>query len=430
MKLRTFCCSAVLFCIAHTLAFAQSITLDSLWGKYVGGMRTMSFSPDSKHLLIADDTGGVKVLNALTGDEVYNFTPLFGCYIMKYSEDGSRLYLGGSGGMDIRNAKTYERIDTMGFKTPRGISAALCDVSPDEKHIVIISGYTTPDAQYTSYLVYTYPERQFVWQKDVVSYSVPLKIRYAEGKVVFTNDGNHILGLNTTSLCKWDWRDSTKPAEVLINNLPNLELISFSPDRNYFVLKSNYIYSIPEKKLLEIVGLKHDTPSTPAIGCTYTQSTSTTVVTYDIYPHFVNLGSKKVFAKADKLKGLSYQILLSKDSSMFATTWGIEGIQMLRTNWLTSDVINNYEYNTEIIITPLPSNIQTIITVKSIDVILDSKLTVTNEQGIELQTLHTGNLQIGDNRFIINNQTLPSGIYFLQLSVGKQLITKQFIITK
>ncbi len=255
MKLRFVFCWAILLCLTHTLARAQSITLDSLWGRFVGGMNTMSFSPDSKHLLIADDTGGVKVLNALTGDEVYYFTPQYGCDEIKFSSDGKHMYLAGAEGMDIRDTKTYQRIDTLKFITPKGYISSTFDISPDEKYVLYQTGYGGMNEDYVRYIVLSYPEKQVVWQKDVVSYSVPLKTRYEGGKVVFSNDGNYILGLNTTSLCKWDWRDSTKPAEVLINNLPNLELISFSPDRNYFVLKTHQLWSIPLHKKVDITDI-------------------------------------------------------------------------------------------------------------------------------------------------------------------------------
>ena len=70
-----FFCFVVLFLgiVVVPTSYAEGVRLDSLWGRIVGNVNALLFTPDSKQLLIADDVGIVRVVDALTGEQRDSF---------------------------------------------------------------------------------------------------------------------------------------------------------------------------------------------------------------------------------------------------------------------------------------------------------------------------------------------------------------------
>jgi WD40 repeat protein len=246
MKTLLLICMALIF-VAN--AHAQEVRLDSLWAKF-GGVGAMSFSPDSKTLLIAEPpklaggSGTIRLHDPQTGIEKGNI-PGTSYTSVDYTPDGKYIIMGCTDG----TVKLYDPVTLELYKAIPCIYGGYFAFSPDgtkaalasEKYIAIVDL-----ASEVFLTVITRPDQ----------YSVgPNKFEpYNNGKVCFSADGNYIFGKYRGSMATWDWRNAPDNPQTLFG-LPNFAILGFSPDKSLFVLQSNYLWSMAEKKQLPVEGM-------------------------------------------------------------------------------------------------------------------------------------------------------------------------------
>ncbi|MBX7155836.1 MAG: T9SS type A sorting domain-containing protein [Bacteriodetes bacterium] len=425
MKLRTFCCIAVLFCIAHTLAFAQSITLDSLWGKYVGTVYAMCFTPDSKYLLVAFDNYRTTIFDAQSGEEIRTFKTHYGCFEMKFSPDGGKLYSFSSGGVDILDATTFTSLDTVSFSFPSEEGATQYDVSNDGKYFVVKNGYEGINTDYYRMRVISYPEKKVLWLKDVVRWNS--NFGYANSKVTFSNDGSYILGLSMNSLCKWNWKDSTSVVNYLIRNLPNQELISFSKDRNYCILLGNFIYDLRTGEQVLLNEVKSDiTDYSYGSFLTLNNKLLLTTVKYNLF--IVDFTSKRILANT-KLEYVYGNYALNADNSLLVTPFGVDYIRIHRVVNTINKVDEERfdELKLDAILNQNSENVTLNIISKNNT---NANIYITDLNGKEIFNLKEIKLYLGLNQVTLNRQDLVTGTYYINVSLNNKVYTTSFIITK
>ncbi|MBX7156365.1 MAG: hypothetical protein K1X91_15520 [Bacteriodetes bacterium] len=429
MKLRTFCCSAVLFCIAHTLAFAQSITLDSLWGKFVGNINAMVFTPDSRSILIGNDEKQLVRYNALTGDTISIIPTLYGAQECIFTKEGNKLFIRGFKGIEIKDASTFQTLDSLPVPTKEHDFASF-DINNDGSIIAVKSHvWDSKEVFYWEIAVYNNSTKQTVWSVKTKG-ALGTNSRYPEGKIALTPDGNYVLGQNSFFLCKWNWRDSIQPGEILIENIPNLELISFSPDRNYFVLKSNYIYSIDQKKCInkDIPNFIEGSTSDYGIGCAFTNSSNTIIVTNNRVPFIIDINSLKVLKRTNF--AYTGRISLSHDSNFIAFQLGSDGLHVHNLSWITTNVADDSKPTATLTVLPLPSTEQLSVIVHCFTSNNDCSIIVYNDRGEVIQKVFSGVILDGDTTFNISTSELSSSHYNVVLKINATSISKPFIITK
>ncbi len=428
MKLRTFCCSAVLFCIAHTLAFAQSITLDSLWGKFVGNINAMVFTPDSKSILIGNDEHQLVRYNALTGDTISIIPTLYGAQECIFTKEGNKLFVRGFKGIEIKDAVTFQTLDSLPIPTKEHDFASF-DINNDGSVIAVKSHvWDSKEVFYWEIAVYNNSTKQTVWSVKTKG-ALGTNSRYPEGKIALTPDGNYVLGQNSFFLCKWNWRDSIQPGEILIENIPNLELISFSPDRNYFVLKSNHLYDIRLKQELIIDGLGQGSVNEYAFRALFTSDNRFAIVSKDYNVYFVDILLKKSFLT--KVQKTGRAMAISNESALLATSYGKENIIVNKIDWLTKitgDELSDNEFS--IAVVPSITSNKNIIKVYTNKDLNKVEISISNTNGNIVTNIYQGFVPLGETEYILTNQSIASGIYYVNCHFGTHVVSKPFIITK
>lgn len=415
---------------------AQGVRLDSLWGKIVGTVNAMSFSPDSKQLVLAVDDGWIRFYNATDGKLLDSIAPQYKSYQLQYSQDGTLLFtMNYKGGIEVYSSKDYHNSHFKGLDTEIGLREPdwihSMDVSPDARYIaltVIRPDYNVRTNDVYQYMmVFSYPELQLLWQKEVPRYYASVKATIPAIKVAFSTDGNSLIGQYGRSVIRWNWKDTTLKNEQLLGDIsPDKEVIAYSPDRNYCVVQSNYICSMQEKKLLNpfIEGLTKGSYSEYYKGVAFTASCNTVIITDNFQPIFVNLGTRTLI-KGFNIHSAS-DFCLSPDSSMLAS-YGYR-VRNDKIHWNVSSV-DEESPTQEISIFPLPSKEQTTIVISTVEDIPFTRIYITDEMGIRIQTLYEGAI-VGGKTFVLDNSTLASGSYNLTLEYGRSVVNKPFIITK
>ncbi|MBX7156748.1 MAG: hypothetical protein K1X91_17450 [Bacteriodetes bacterium] len=428
MKLRFVICWAILLCLTHTLARAQSITLDSLWGKFVGNINAMVFTPDSKSILIGNDEHQLVRYNALTGDTISIIPTLYGAQECIFTKEGNKLFVRGFKGIEIKDAVTFQTLDSLPIPTKEHDFASF-DINNDGSVIAVKSHvWDSKEVFYWEIAVYNNSTKQTVWSVKTKG-ALGTNSRYPEGKIALTPDGNYVLGQNSFFLCKWNWRDSIQPGEILIENIPNLELISFSPDRNYFVLKSNHLYDIRLKQELIIDGLGQGSVNEYAFRALFTSDNRFAIVSKDYNVYFVDILLKKSFLT--KVQKTGRAMAISNESALLATSYGKENIIVNKIDWLTKitgDELSDNEFS--IAVVPSITSNKNIIKVYTNKDLNKVEISISNTNGNIVTNIYQGFVPLGETEYILTNQSIASGIYYVNCHFGTHVVSKPFIITK
>ncbi|MFN8367958.1 MAG: hypothetical protein U0Y96_12060 [Candidatus Kapaibacterium sp.] len=404
---------------------AQTIKLDSLWGKYVGTVYAMCFTPDSKYLLVAFDNYRTTIFDAQTGEELRTFKTHYGCFEMKFSNDGTKLYSFSSGGVDILDATTFTSLDTVSFSFPSEEGATQYDVTNDGKYFVVKNGYEGINTDYYRMRVISYPEKKVVWTKDLIRWQN--NFRNPDGKVTFTNDDKFVLGQNQSSLCKWDWKDSLKPPVFLIDNLPNNEIKAYSSDKNIIYIKGFEFWSIVNKSKLQI---SESFTASDDEHCLFTIDGKYILVNDKWLLKIVSLEKQKVILVDSTLTG---KIAVSSDFSILArkTFRNVMIVDKVNSHLLhindNSNVTNN---KLSVIVKPTPSTTLAEISINAPIDISHVQLSVFNSEGQLLKHLYSGELSYGKTIFNLNTVDFSSGVYQILLVTKNINITKPLLITK
>ena len=232
-----------LICAASSV-LSQEIRLDSLWAKF-GGVGAMSFSPDSKTLILAEPqklaggSGTIRFYDPATGIEKDSI-PGTESYDLRYTPDGKRIVQVGFGGeIKLYNAETYKLEKSV--NAPQ--NAGYIDFSADGNIIVSAGSNVITVVDITEGVVKAVIKRPYQYSTG------PNKTEYyRNGKVCFSADGRYVIGKYANALVRWDWQTVPDKPETLIPLIPNRAILSFSPDKHYLVQQSNYLWNIIEKK--------------------------------------------------------------------------------------------------------------------------------------------------------------------------------------
>lgn len=415
---------AALFPPAQTQA--QGVRLDSLWGKNIG-VRAMTFTPDSKQLLITGGDRWIRIFNAQDGKIIDSLYPQEDCWQLQFSKDSTQLYASGMLGLQIFDSRTYKVVGSYlsNSDTYRIIHSTA--ISPNNKFFAVKLYVSDNNRNYTCQrmTVIDKEDMEVVWQKDI-PVTRPDGL-YPISDISFSADGNYILGQREYSYCRWNIHDTSQVEELLVDSLVKTSLIAYSPDNQYWVAQSNLIYSIAENRWInqDIIGFKKGNHNLYNRDAAFTASGNTVIVCDSFKLVFINLGTKTA------LKGFNFPSVttfcLSPDSSMLASYNG--KVRNDKIHWNVSSVKEESPMQ-EISIFPLPSKEQTTILINSIEDIPYSRITIIDARGITVQTLYEGAIASGNRSFALDNHSFASASYTLRLESDRSVVSKTFIISK
>jgi len=407
---------AIAFIALCNISTAQEVRLDSLWAKR-GGVTALSFSQDSKHLLIADDLGLATIYDAATGIKI-DTIERSGYYDVSYSPDGKRIIMDSYGGfIRVYSAATFRlekkipciyggyinfspNPDIVVFAGPSHIAVVDIESGELKAHISRPDKYNTAPNKYESYF---------------------------NGKVCFSADGKYIIGKYANILVQWDWRNTPDKPEQLIPNLPNRAIIGFSPGKTLFVQQSNNLWSIAEKKQILIDGFGGGDFTENGFGCAFTTDSQRIFCTQSTQAVIVNISQRK----RQHATGFSVgNIAVSSDSKLFALHGAGNYSKVYRINWEVNSVETEPEISPKITVSPLPGQENIRIEVQIPYPYPDCHIWVTSSAGAFIREIYRGDIGLIKQTFMFPTTEISSGQYSVLMSYGGKTTSIPFIITK
>ncbi len=419
MKKLTLSIAIALIALCN-ISTAQEVRLDSLWAK-LGGVFAMKFSPDSKRLIIGENgsEGQIRVFDAQTGIAIdsiahsdfvdFEFTP-----------DGQQMMTIDHTTIKFYNSATYKLERTIPYD-----QGGLITFSSNAS-IVSLSGNTS----ITIFDIEKGEVLAKILRPDKYNISPNQTEPYFNGKVCFSADGKYIIGKYANILVQWDWRTTPDKPEQLIPNLPNRAIIGFSPDKTMFVQQSNYLWSIADKKQIQVDGIgDYDSQTAYGFASTIGGSCMTVTAKEDHTPKFVNIPAKRTLSTSP-IKYFTLLMAISPDSSYFVRQVGSDALLVERLSWGSSHVPDEHSSVNEptLSIHPHPAQSGFEVTVTNGQALQFGKLILTDMKGVVLQTIYSGNLSSGIHSFAIESSGLSSGYYTVLLKYGNKQVSVPFII--
>lgn len=413
----------LLICMALVCAsttHAQEVRLDSLWAKF-GGFASMTFTPDSKQLLLAAPDGAVGIYESTTGLQQSEFTlPANGFGDIRYTPDGRYLIVSEKSRVKILKPQTWDSLGIIENVPQVGFLA----FSDDNRYAAVANRYSD--------IVVIDLEDRIV--KTVLSRPDKYNITpnhsepYWNGKVCFSSDGKYIIGKYANTLVQWDWKNSPDKPETLFA-LPNYAILGFSPDKKYMAQQSNYIWDIQQKKQEQIEGLdsyynQEVTTFSSTLNGTFLVVTKQSEYT----AQFINIAQKKVVS-ATPLR-YAYTICISPDSNYLSYNYADGMVQLRKINWQSTGVTETPAIAPSIQVNPLPSSGDMEILVNTERVYSHSRIEIRSMRGELVAVIHESSLPQGGNKFSFSSLGLASGSYNLILHYDNLSVSHQFIIAK
>lgn len=421
MKKRIVLLAIVLLALYNNpSAKAQEIRLDSLWAKQ-GGVFAMSFSPDSKALVIGEDgdEGQIRIFEAQTGKEIDSIA--HSDFVdMQFTTNGKQLMVIDRTAIKFYNSTTYKLERTIQYDqgglitfSSNGLVVALAGGSSitifDIERGEVLAKLSRP-YQY-------YPDPQHPFQTEY----------YHNGKVSFSADGKYVIGKYENSIVRWDWQNAPTKPEILIGDIGNRAIIGFSPDGRYLVQQTNYIWDITERKQVLIEGIEP----------TYHDNNNFAVFSIDnkylfcfnsqLQVNIVNLEQKKILYNTEKG---AKEIAVSNDNQYLSYRGVGSRVRTFRIIWNPNSVQSEPTFSPEISITPQPGKELVTIEIEAPYVYLDCNVSVTTSIGSLVRHLFKGTIPIGKQTFMFPTAEISSGQYSVVMSYGGRTTSVPFIITK
>ena len=419
--MKVFLALVITLCMRQNAA-AQEIRLDSLWAKQ-GGVAAMTFTPDSKTLLIGEDgeEGQVTVHNVTDGSQrAPFFLPSKAYADFKFTPDGKYLVVSEQEKVVLLNPQTFDSVGVIENVTITGNVS----FSDDSRYAVIAGMYSSVvviDLLERVVKAVLYRPSSYVPDQTHPTQTAP----YWNGKVSFSQDGKYIIGKYENSLVRWDWHNTLSQQEIIIGDIGNRALIGFSPDKKYFVQQSNYIWDLIERKQISIEGMQasygeNSYNSTFTTDGKYLFCLDKTLVT------IVNLEQKKVAYATGRF---AMNMAVSADNSYY-TFYRPSNTRVYRMTINPNSVNSELGFQPTIAINPMPSKDFFRLEIETQHSYTNCTINIISSIGAKVGNIYQGDIFVGKQVFTFSTSGLSTGQYTLLLSYKTGTISTPFIITK
>ena len=419
--MKKFVVVVVLMLIAErTSSVGQEIRLDSLWAKQ-GGVFAMSFSPDSKTLVIGEDgdEGQIRIFEAQTGKELDSIAHSF--YVdLAFTPDGKKLLAIDQTGIKIFNGTTYKYERTISYN-----QGGLIAFSPDESKLALAgdSWIAIVDIQKGEVLTKLTRPDSYVPDPKHPTTTNP----YWNGKVSFSADGKYIIGKYENSLVRWDWQNASTKPEILIGSFGNRAIIGFSPDKKYLVQQSNYLWDIEKKKQVAIEGMDavyHETNDHMAFSI---DNKYMICVNDRLQLTIVSLAQMKVIYNTEK--GAD-EMVISNDN-LYLSYLGVGGrVRTYRIDWDASSVESEQSNMPMLVLKPQPGKETITLEVVAPQSYKDCEIVVISSLGTRVKYIYNGSIPTGKQTYYLPTTGISSGQYSVVMSYNGKIVSVPFIISK
>ncbi len=428
MKKRILLLAIVLLALYNNpSAKAQEVRLDSLWAKQ-GGIGAMSFSPDSKTLILAEPqklaggSGTIRFYDVVTGIEKDSI-PETEYYDVRYTPDGKRIVQVGFGGeIKLYNAETYKLEKSI--NAPQ--NAGYIDFSTDKNIIVSAGSNLITVVDIAEGVV-----KAVINRPDKYSTGPNQTEYYWNGKVTFSADGKYIIGKYENSLVRWDWQNAPTKPEILIGDIGNRAIIGFSPDKKYMVQQSNYVWDLQQGKQVIIEGMESNYTENGDVA-DFSSDSEKLICTRNAQTRndrliIVDIPTRKlVFTSNYSANSLS----LSPDNQMLSFHGTGNYTRLYRLNWEPNSSVSEQEISPRISVSPLPGQEIIHIEVQTPTPYHDCRISIVSSVGATVREIYQGNITVGKQTYMFLTAGLSSGQYSVVMSYGGKTTSVPFIITK
>jgi WD40 repeat protein len=399
--------------------YSQEIRLDSLWIK-MGGYPVMAFSPDSKFLLLGQADGIVNIVEVETGTAVDTITlPKNGYADFRFSPDGKTLIVSEKKQITLYSSSTWDSIGVIsGLPSPGSLS-----ISPDGR-LIAVSEY------YGGIAVIDFINRRLlrtITRPSSYKGSNNQDIPFNNGRVNFNSDGTLLYGKYAEEFGSWDLTKANTPF-VRKMTIGNRAVIGFTPDNRYMIQQSNYIWDLNTKAQVQIEGLESYYSEVRNTFCTTPKGELTVVTQQNRFAAFIDIPKRKMLS-VTPLR-LAYGIQISPDSMYLAHNYGDGAVFLKKIQWTVSNVETELHTAPTITISPIPGkeSLQLYIHLRQASPSFDVK--IHDISGKYIETLYSGSVELGEQRYTLDTKSYSSGKYYVVLSNNGSIQSYPFIITK
>ena len=404
--------------------YSQEIRLDSLWIK-MGGYPVMAFSPDSKFLLLGQADGIVNIVEVETGTAVDTITlPKNGYADFGFTPDGKYLVVSERKKITLFSAVTWDSLR----ESPAILSTGYISFSNDSKYVAVADRATISILDLTENKVVAEITRPTEYK--VGNQTVSLN----NGRVNFNSDGTLLYGKNAEDFGSWDLTKANTPF-VRKMTIGNRAVIGFTPDNRYMIQQSNYIWDLNTKTQVQIEG-KKDFDRNYAIGFTSTTSSQIIVTLKEDpepltlhVPLFIDISKKRIIT-TNPIRYYTTQMLLSNDSNYLVRQLGTGSVLLNKVQWSTTTIQDEINTNPSVSISPIPGkeSLQLYIHLRQASPSFDVK--IHDISGKYIETLYSGSVELGEQRYTLDTKSYSSGKYYVVLSNNGSIQSYPFLITK
>lgn len=397
--------------------YSQEIRLDSLWIK-MGGYPVMAFSPDSKFLLLGQADGIVNIVEVETGTAVDTITlPKNGYADFGFTPDGKYLVVSERKKITLFSAVTWDSLR----ESPAILSTGYISFSNDSKYVAVADRATISILDLTENKVVAEITRPTEYK--VGNQTVSLN----NGRVNFSSDGTLLYGKNAEDFGSWDLTKANTPF-VRKMTIGNRAVIGFTPDNRYMIQQSNYIWDLNTKAQVQIEGLESYYSEVRNTFCTTPKGELTVVTQQNRFAAFIDIPKRKMLS-VTPLR-LAYGIQISPDSMYLAHNYGDGAVFLKKIQWTVSNVETELHTAPTITISPIPGkeSLQLYIHLRQASPSFDVK--IHDISGKYIETLYSGSVELGEQRYTLDTKSYSSGKYYVVLSNNGSIQSYPFLITK
>ena len=393
--------------------YSQEIRLDSLWIK-MGGYPVMAFSPDSKFLLLGQADGIVNIVEVETGTAVDTITlPKNGYADFGFTPDGKYLVVSERKKITLFSAVTWDLLR----ESPAILSTGYISFSNDSKYVAVADRATISIINLEE-------------NKVVAEITRPTEFQtksYFNGRVNFNSDGTLLYGKYAEEIGFWDLTKSDAPFERKMT-IGNRAVIGFTPDNRYMIQQSNYIWDLNTKAQVQIEGLESYYSEVRNTFCTTPKGEFTVVTQQNRFAAFIDIPKRKIIS-VTPLR-LAYGIQISPDSMYLAHNYGDGSVLLNKIQWSTTTIQDEINTNPSVSISPIPGkeSLQLHIHLRQASPSFEVK--IHDFSGKYIETLYSGSVELGEQRYTLDTKSYSSGKYYVVLSNNGSTQSYPFLITK
>ncbi|MBN8573406.1 MAG: hypothetical protein J0M05_05805 [Candidatus Kapabacteria bacterium] len=406
--------------------YSQEIRLDSLWIK-MGGYPVMAFSPDSKVLVLGSEIlepvkGAIRFFEVETGKQLDSITKIsfidFG-----FSPSDGNLYIVTTTSIDV-----YDKQRMLVRRMPY-TKGGLLSFSPDGSLLLM-----TGEGKIRLVKSENAEVVREITRPSSYKGSNNQDIPFNNGRVNFNSDGTLLYGKNAEEFGSWDLTKANTPF-VRKMTIGNRAVIGFTPDNRYMVQQSNYIWDLNTKTQVQIEG-KKDFDRNYAIGFTSTTSSQIIVTLKEDpepltlhVPLFIDISKKRIIT-TNPIRYYTTQMLLSNDSNYLVRQLGSGSVLLNKVQWSTTTIQDEINTNPSVSISPIPGkeSLQLYIHLRQASPSFDVK--IHDISGKYIETLYSGSVELGEQRYTLDTKSYSSGKYYVVLSNNGSIQSYPFLITK